>query len=98
MWVSDVLVIVDFECAGVSCLRAPCLPASTCRVSLCVLCVLCPAESSSSVRDQCLLWGSSQPEQGDIIAALNEAARESGDGKQGGLGALLEKWQKPRHK
>jgi hypothetical protein len=73
---------------GMPCCAALKVPASTCCAVPC-----CPAESSSSVRDECLLWGSSRPEQADIIAALNEAARVSGAGKQGGLGALLDKWQ-----
>lgn len=41
-----------------------------------------------------MLWSMSRPEQADIIAALNEAARISGANKPGGLGGLLEQWQK----
>jgi hypothetical protein len=60
--------------------------------------VLCCAESSSSVRDKCLLWSAARPEQGDIVAAVNEAAAANDTGKPGVLGGLLDQWQKQRKK
>lgn len=55
-----------------------------------------PAETSSSVRDGCILWSPSKPEQADVVAALNKAAAAAaGDGgKPGGLDRLLDQLQR----
>lgn len=66
--------------------RAPCY--------VCCCPVIDATESSDSVRDECVLWSMSRPEQSELVAALNEAARAADAGKPGGLSGLLEQWQK----
>lgn len=55
-------------------------------------------DTSSSVRDPCILWSLTRPEQADLVAAVNEAAAANDTGKPGVLGGLLDQWQKTRQK
>jgi hypothetical protein len=72
-------------------------PVSTTAAGCPALC-RCPADTSSSVRDQCILWSLTRPEQADLVAAVNEAAAANDTGKPGVLGGLLDQWQKTRQK